>query len=84
MNPKQKELMEQIIAEMKEIFPPFNMQVRSENGTSLDVNIVVPDDEDLHWNLSEVLAIKLENILVDYGYFFNCFPYTESTMKQSA
>ncbi len=84
MNSKQKELIEQLTEEMKKIFPPFTMWVRAENGTSLDVNIVIPDDDDQAIELEEKLAIRLEDILVDTGYFFSCFPYTESEMKQSA
>lgn len=84
MNRKQKELMEQVIQDMRKIYPPFTMWVRGEHGTSVDVNILVPDDEDQDWELSEILAHKLTNILVESGYHFNCFPYTESEMKQSA
>lgn len=69
--------MDQVISDLKPLSPLFDMKVMEEHGTFVDVRILIPENDDQAIELEEALAMKLENILVDFGYYFNCFPYVQ-------
>ncbi len=74
MNFKQQELLEEITAGVKKIHPEFKVKVFRESGTTVDMDVFMPSNEDQAIAVQEYLAQALEQILVDYGYFFSCFP----------
>ncbi|MBF0239184.1 MAG: hypothetical protein HQM12_15905 [SAR324 cluster bacterium] len=70
MNKKQKELLEGVIAEMKQHYTDFAVKILQEEGNTVRVAVKMPENEDLDWEVSKVLAEQLTKILVEYGYYF--------------
>jgi|SaaInl8_200m_RNA_FD_contig_31_2834595_length_899_multi_8_in_0_out_0_3 hypothetical protein len=74
MNHKQKELLEEVISDLRQYYSNFNARILSEEGDTIRISVEMPQDEDKNWELSGHLAEKLTKILVDYGYYFWVLP----------
>ena len=84
MNHKQKKLLNQVSNEMKQHYPDFQVKVLSEQGDTVRIAIRMPEDDDQEWELSGILAKRLTEILVDYGYYFWVTDMAPLDLKQTA
>jgi hypothetical protein len=81
MNLKQREIIDQIFAYLKERFPEIELlkiKESPENSNSLWVEITSPDDEDKTIELLDVSAEKEVDILDNYGYHISFMPVKKS------
>ena len=70
MNHKQTELLDQVVEELKEHYPGFQIKVLREEGNTVRMAVKMPEDDDQNLEMNRLLAERLTDILVEYGYYF--------------
>jgi hypothetical protein len=77
VNFKQEELIQQLMAQIREEFPEVDLisiMEHPEDPESLWINVTAPGDEDREMDLIEFAGDRITDILLDYGYHMLVMP----------
>jgi hypothetical protein len=84
LNPKQQELVEQLVRDIEAKFPEakfLDVFPSPESSNSLWIEVTRPDNEDREIELREYAAERAMDILLDFGYHLLVQPTTNGERK---